>query len=73
MPRAKRLRGQFSFKQYRKIGASQIKVLGGSDSMHQYKANALSAADKPYILEDYSILTKTLKMFREKLKSDGAL
>jgi len=64
---------QFSFKQFRKIGASQIKAMSGSDAMHQYKANALSAADKPYILEDYSILTAALKKFRDKLKADGVL
>lgn len=64
------LQGQFSFKQWRKIGASQIKAIGGSDAMHQYKANALSAADQPYILEDYAILTRALKAFREKLIAD---
>ena len=41
--------------------------------MHQYKSNALNAADAPYILEDYSILTNALKKFREKLIADGVL
>jgi integrase len=67
------LNGQFSVKQFRKVGASQIKALAGSDAMHQYKSNALSAADAPYILEDYSILTSALKKFREKLIADGVL
>jgi integrase len=67
------LSGQFSVKQFRKIGASQIKALAGSDAMHQYKSNALGAADAPYILEDYSILTNALKKFREKLVADGVL
>jgi len=64
---------QFSVKQYRKVGASQIKALVGTDAMHQYKANAPSGADKPYILEDFSILTGALKKFREKLVADGVL
>jgi integrase len=67
------LTGQFSVKQFRKVGASQIKALAGSDAMHQYKSNALSSADAPYILEDYSILTKALQKFREKLIADGVL
>lgn len=67
------LKGQFSVKQFRKVGASQIKALAGSDAMHQYKSNALNAADAPYILEDYSILTNALKKFREKLIADGVL
>ncbi len=71
--RERRLNGQFSLKQFRKIGASQIKALSGTDAMHQYKANALGAADTPYILEDYSLLTKALKTFREKLIADGVL
>ncbi|MBC8106990.1 MAG: hypothetical protein H7Z14_10405 [Anaerolineae bacterium] len=64
---------QISVKQYRKIGASQIKKLAGTDAMHQYKANAPSATDKPYILEDFSILTAALKALRKKLKEDGVL
>jgi len=64
---------QFSVKQYQKVGASQIKALAGTDAMHQYKANAPSAADKPYILEDFSILTAALKKLRKKLKADGVL
>jgi hypothetical protein len=67
------LRGQFSIKQFRKVGASVIKSLDGSDAMHQYKANALAAADKPYIDEDYSRLTKALKNFRDKLIADEVL
>jgi hypothetical protein len=67
------LTGTFSVKQFRKVGASQIKALCGSDAMHQYKSNALSSADAPYILEDYTILTKALEKFREKLIADGVL
>src|SRR5687767_11967115 len=44
-----------------------------SVAMHQYKANALGAADQPYILEDYSILTRALMTFREKLRDDRVL
>lgn len=64
---------QFSVKQYRKVGASQIKALAGTDAMHQYKANAPSAAEKPYILEDFSLLTRALKRLRTKLRSDEVL
>ena len=71
--RTNKLNGDMSLKQFRKIGASQLKALAGSDAMHQYKANALSAADKPYILEDYSILTNALRKLREKLLTDGCL
>jgi integrase len=67
------LGGKFSLKQFRKIGASQIKALCGSDAMHQYKANALGAADQPYILEDFTLLTGALKKFREKLIANGVL
>ena len=67
------MKGQFSVKQFRKVGASQIKALCGSDAMHQYKSNALNAADAPYILEDYTILTKALQKFRDKLIADGVL
>ena len=67
------LSGVISIKQFRKIGASQIKSLDGSDAMHQYKANALNAADTPYIDEDYSRLTRALKIFRDKLIVDGVL
>lgn len=67
------LSGVFSMKQFRKVGASQIKALDGSDAMHQYKANALNAADRPYIDEDYSRLTNALKKLRDKLIADGVL
>jgi hypothetical protein len=67
------LKGQYSFKQFRKIGASQIKALADSDAMHMYKANAASAADKPYVVDDYARLTTALKKLREKLKADGVL
>jgi hypothetical protein len=71
--KANHLTGKFSIKQFRKVGASQIKKLSGSDAMHQYKANALNDADMPYILEDYSLLTAALKKFRDLLKADGVL
>lgn len=67
------LKGKFSTKQFRKVGASVIKSLDGSDAMKQYKSNALDAADKPYITEDYSRLTQALKNFRAKLIADGVL
>lgn len=67
------LSGVLSIKQFRKVGASQIKALDSSDAMHQYKSNALNAADAPYIAEDYSRLTRALKVFRDKLIADGVL
>lgn len=63
--RERGLGGQFSLKQFRKIGASQLKALAGSDAMHQYKANSLSAADRPYIDEDYNRLTNALQIFAQ--------
>lgn len=49
------------------------KALADSDAMHMYKANAATAADKPYVLDEFSRLTAALKRFREKLKADGVL
>ncbi|HEY1686472.1 MAG TPA: hypothetical protein VGG19_17040 [Tepidisphaeraceae bacterium] len=71
--RANGLIGKFSIKQFRKVGASQIKALADSDAMHLYKANALAQEDKPYIIEDFARLTAALKKFREKLIADGVL
>jgi hypothetical protein len=44
-----------------------------SDAIHQYKANAPSASDKPYIIEAFSLLTAALKRFREKLKAERVM
>jgi hypothetical protein len=71
--RGEGLGGTMSIKQFRKIGASLIKMVASTDAMHQYKANALSTADQPYILEDYSLLTAALKRLREKLLEEGVL
>ncbi len=69
----KKLGIDLPFKQLRKIGASAINRIGGSDAMRLYKAGVIGKGDKVYIIDSYEKLTPHLLAWGEELRKDGVL